>query len=91
MSIIWSQFCIEKSRWDRESCPLSGIEKHPPLGGIKVMLDTIRNTTVVRCSLGATPSQHPERGSGLLRIVDLFCTVSKCGAGTVCEQCANTN
>ena len=45
MSIICSQFCIEKSRWERESCPLSGIEKRPPLGGyvsIKVMLDTGR-------------------------------------------------
>ena len=40
------------ARWERESCPLSGIEKRPPLGGyvrIKVMLDTIRNTTVVHC------------------------------------------
>ena len=49
---IWNQFCIEKSRWERESCPLSGIQKRPLLGGyvsIKVMLDTIRNTTVVRC------------------------------------------
>ena len=47
-----SILCIEKSRWERESCPLSGIEKRPLLGGyvsIKVMLDTIRNTTVVRC------------------------------------------
>ena len=51
MSVIWNQFCTEKSRWEHESCPLSGIEKRPPLGGyesIKVMLDTIRNTTVVR-------------------------------------------
>ena len=43
---------MEKSRWERESCLLSGIEKRPPLGGyvsIKVMLDTIHNTTVVRC------------------------------------------
>ena len=30
MSVIWSQFCIEKSRWEREFCPLSGIEKRPP-------------------------------------------------------------
>ena len=32
-----------------------------------------------------------EARSGLLHVVDLFCTVSQCGAGTVCEQCANTN
>ena len=52
MSVIWNQFCTEKSRWEHESCPLSRIEKRPPLGGyisIKVMLDTIRNTTVVCC------------------------------------------
>ena len=52
MSVIWNQFCTEKSRWERESCLLSVIEKRLPLGGyvsIKVMLDTIRNTTVVRC------------------------------------------
>ena len=42
-------------------------------------------------SLGATPSQQEERGSGTLCIVDLFCTVSKCGTATVCEQRANTN
>ena len=44
---------IEKSRCEREPCPprMSGIEKRPPLGGyvsIKVMLDTIRNTMLVR-------------------------------------------
>ena len=22
MSVIWNQFCIEKSRWEHESCPL---------------------------------------------------------------------
>ena len=62
MSAFWSQFCIEKSRWERESCPLSGIEKRPPLGGyvsIKVMLDTIRNTTVVRCSEAVLFSEGP--------------------------------
>ena len=51
MSVIWNQFFIEKSCWEREFCPLSGIEKRT--GGYvkyhKVMLDTIRNTTVVRC------------------------------------------
>ena len=62
MSAFWSQFCIEKSRWERESCPLSGIEKRPPLGGyvsIKVMLDTIRNTTVVRCREAVLFSEGP--------------------------------
>ena len=62
MSAFWSQFCIEKSRWERESCPLSGIEKRPPLGGyvrIKVVLDTIRNTTVVRCREAVLFSEGP--------------------------------
>ena len=62
MSAFWSQICIEKSRWERESCPLSGIEKRPPLGGyvsIKVMLDTIRNTTVVRCREAVLFSEGP--------------------------------
>ena len=59
MSVIWNQFCIEKSRWERESCPLSRIEI---LGGyvcIKVMLDTIRNTTVVRCGEAVLFSEGP--------------------------------
>ena len=59
MSVIWS---IEKSRWERESCPLSGIEKRLLLGGyesIKVMLDTIRNTTVVRCREAVLFSEGP--------------------------------
>ena len=41
-----------EASWERESCPLSGIEKRLPLGGyvsIKVMLNTIRNTTAVHC------------------------------------------
>ena len=62
MSAFWSQFCIEKSHWEREFCPLSGIEKCPPLGGyvsIKVMLDTIRNTTVVRCREAVLFSEGP--------------------------------
>ena len=62
VSVIWRQFCIEKSRLERESCPLSGIEKRPPLGGylsIKVMLDTIRNTTVVRCREAVLFSEGP--------------------------------
>ena len=53
---------IEKSRWERESCPLSGIEKRPPFGGyvsIKVTLDTIRNTTVVRCREAVLFSEGP--------------------------------
>ena len=62
MSVIWSPFCIEKSRWERESCPLSGIEKRPPLGGyvsIKVMLDAIGNTTVIRCREAVLFSEGP--------------------------------
>ena len=59
---IWNQFYIEKSHWERESCPLSGIDKRPPLGGcvnIKVMLDTIRDTTVVRCRETVLFSEGP--------------------------------
>ena len=62
MSVIWNQFYIETSRWECESCPLSGIEKRPTLGGyvsIKVMLDTIRNTTVVRCREAVLFSEGP--------------------------------
>ena len=62
VSVIWNQFCIEKSRWERESCPLSGIEKRPPLGGyasIKVMLDTIRYTMVVRYREAVLFSEGP--------------------------------
>ena len=29
----WCILCIEKSHWELESCPLSGIKKRPPLGG----------------------------------------------------------
>ena len=62
MSFVWNQFCIEKSRWERESCPLSGIEKHLLLRGyvsIQVMLDTIRNTTVVHCREAVLFSEGP--------------------------------
>ena len=72
MSAFWSQFCIEKSRWERESCPLSGIEKRPPLGGyvsIKVMLDTIRNTMVVRCREAVLISEGPLSEARLYTIV----------------------
>ena len=53
---------IEKSCWEHDSCPLSRIEKRPLLGGyvsIKVMLDTIRNTTVVRCRQAVLFSEGP--------------------------------
>ena len=46
------QFCIEKSRWEFEFCPLSGIKKRPLLGScfsITTMLISIRNTELVRC------------------------------------------
>ena len=33
LSAIRRQFCIEKSRWEFEFCPLSGIKKRPLLGG----------------------------------------------------------
>ena len=52
LSAIRRQFCIEKSRWEFEFCPLSGIKKRPLLGGcfsIKTMLISIRNTELVRC------------------------------------------
>ena len=46
LSAIRRQFCIEKSRWEFEFCPLSGIKKRPLLGGcfsITTMLISIRN------------------------------------------------
>ena len=33
LSAIRRQFCIEKSRWEFEFCPLFGIKKRPLLGG----------------------------------------------------------
>ena len=33
VSVIERQFCIEKSHWECQFCPLSGIEKRPFLGG----------------------------------------------------------
>ena len=51
-SAIRRQFCIEKSRWEFEFCPLSGIKKCPLLGGcfsITTILISIRNTELVRC------------------------------------------
>ena len=52
LSAIRRQFCIEKSRWEFEFCPLSGIKKRPLLGGcfsITTMLISLRNTELVRC------------------------------------------
>ena len=43
---------ILKSRWEFESCPLSGIKKRPLLGGylcIRTIVISIRNTAFVRC------------------------------------------
>ena len=43
---------MEKSRWEFECCPLSGIKKRPPLGGylcISTIVISIRNTAFVRC------------------------------------------
>ena len=43
---------MEKSHWEFESCPLSGIKKRPPLGGylcISTIVISIRNTAFVRC------------------------------------------
>ena len=51
LSAIRRQFCIEKSRWEFEFCPLSGIKKRPLLVGcfsIITMLISIRNTELVR-------------------------------------------
>ena len=61
-SLFGNQFYIEKSHWERESCPLYGIEKRPPLGSyvsIKVMLGTIRNTTVIRSREAVLFSEGP--------------------------------
>ena len=52
LSVILRQFCIEKSRWEFECCPLSGSEKCPLLGGslsITTIVNSIRNTECVRC------------------------------------------
>ena len=51
VSVIKRQLYIEKSRWEFESCPLSGIKKCPPLGGylcISTIVILIRNTAFVR-------------------------------------------
>ena len=50
LSAIWRQFCIEKSTWEFDFCPLSGIKKHPFLRGwfsTTAMLISIRNTELV--------------------------------------------
>ena len=52
VSTIRRQFCIEKSCWEFEFCPLSGIKKRPLLGGcfsITTMLISIRNMELVLC------------------------------------------
>ena len=38
---------MEKSRWEFESCLLSGIKKRPPLGGYLRFSTSIRNTMFV--------------------------------------------
>ena len=56
-------FChVEKSRWEFEFCPLSGIKKRPLLGGcfsITTMLISIRNTKLVRCRQVVRFSEGP--------------------------------
>ena len=77
MSVILNQFCIEKSLWERESCPLSGIDKRPLLGGylsIKVMLDTIHNTTVVRCRVTILFSEGLLSEARLYTVISTQCT-----------------
>ena len=52
---------------------MSGIEKRPPLGGyvsIKVMLDTIHNTTVVRCREAVLFSEGPLSEARLYTTLD---------------------
>ena len=65
VSTIWSQFCIEKSCWEYELCPLSGIKNHALLGGwfsittIIIMLISIRNTEIVHCREVVHSSEGP--------------------------------
>ena len=62
LSAIRRQFCIEKSRWEFEFCPLSGIKKLPLLGGcfsITTMLISIPNTELVRCREVVRSSEGP--------------------------------
>ena len=50
--VIKRQFCIEESQWVQRSCPLSGIEKRPFLGGwfyTKTVVISIRAIDFVRC------------------------------------------
>ena len=52
VSVIQRQFCIVKCSRERGSCPLSGIQKRPLLGGclsITTMVISICNTDCVRC------------------------------------------
>ena len=52
VSTFWRQFCIEKSCWEFEFCPLSGIKKRPLLRdcfSITTMLISICNTELVHC------------------------------------------
>ena len=66
---IRRQFCMEKSRWEFEFCPLSGIEKRPLLRGcfsITTVLISIRNTELVRCREVVRFSESPLSEARLL-------------------------
>ena len=51
-NMVWRQICIEKCSWECSSCPLSGIEKRPFLGGCLSTITIVisfRNKECVRC------------------------------------------
>ena len=80
LSAIRRQFCIEKSRWEFEFCPLSGIKKRPLLGGcfsITTMLISIRNTELVRCREVVRFSEGPLSEARLYTVYSEYVTVLK--------------
>ena len=84
LSAIQRQFCIEKSHWEFEFCPLSGIKKHPLLGGcfgITTMLISIRNTELVHCREVVCFSEGP------LSEARLYTQWWKCGMKKVLVKC----
>ena len=69
VSAIQRQFCIEKSRWEVESCLLSGIKKRPLLRGwfsVTTILISVRNTELVCCREVVRFSEGPLSEARLL-------------------------
>ena len=81
------QFCIERSHWEHQFRPLSGIEKRPFLGGwfcTKAVVISICATDFVRCREVVLLSEGP------LWEVQLYslCHQNKCTIirGKICKQ-----